>query len=131
MRKLGKMCLVVLPLALLGFAKAAQAQGMPQPGPEHQKLAFFVGKWMAEGELKPGPFGPGGKFTIVDDCDWMDGKFAVMCKSNVDASGTHVTGVSIMSYDTGAQTYVYFDSNSMGQNAYSTGKVDGDTWTWN
>jgi hypothetical protein len=31
---------------------AAQA---PKPGPEHARLGYFVGKWKAEGEMKPGP----------------------------------------------------------------------------
>lgn len=130
MRKFSRLGLGVFFLAFFGLAKAAQGQGMPAPGPEHQKLSYFVGNWASDGELKPGPFGPGGKFTITETCDWLDGKFAVLCKSTVDISGVHLTGVSIMSYDTGAQNYVYFDSNSAGQNAYSTGKVDGDTWTW-
>ena len=37
---------------------AAQGQQPPKPGPEHQRLAYFVGKWKAEGEMKPGPWDP-------------------------------------------------------------------------
>jgi hypothetical protein len=130
MKRFSPLYLAVCLFAFFCVAQGAQAQGMPTPGPEHQKLAYFVGNWVTDGELKPGPFGPGGKFTITETCDWLDGKFAVLCKSTVDISGVHLTGVSIMSYDSGSQNYVYFDSNSAGQNAYSTGKVDGDTWTW-
>ena len=36
----------------------------PKPGPEHARLGYFVGKWKAEGEMKPGPMGPGGKMTV-------------------------------------------------------------------
>src|SRR3954468_4576917 len=57
---------------------AAQA---PKPGPEHARLGYFVGKWNAEGEVKPGPMGPGGKFTSADNCEWFDGRYSVICHS--------------------------------------------------
>ena len=49
-------------LAFLGlFAMVIAAQEpapVPKPGPEHEKLAYFVGKWVSEAEVKPSPFGP-------------------------------------------------------------------------
>src|SRR5438128_9471790 len=58
----------VLILTLWGVAAVmAQAPaGPPQPGPEHKKLAYFVGKWTSEAELKPSPFGPGGKYLATE-----------------------------------------------------------------
>ena len=53
-------------LFLLAFCSAtamqAQAQA-PKPDPEVKKLHALVGHWTLEGELRPSPFGPGGKFT--------------------------------------------------------------------
>ena len=93
-------------------------------------MAYFVGKWTSEGELKPSAFAPGGKFTFTETCDWMPGKFAVLCNSEGTMMGIAIKGVSIMSYDMGENSYIYFESNSIGQNSYSHGTVAGDTWTW-
>jgi len=114
----------------VGLVSAQAPSGPPKPGPEHEKLAYFVGKWASEGELKPSAFGPGGKFAITETCDWLPGKFALQCNSDGNISGMPVKGTSIMSYDSAKSTYVYFESNSMGENNYSQGSVNGDTWTW-
>ncbi len=50
----------------LVFAVALSAQAppqMPKPGPEQKRLSYFVGNWATEGDMKPSPFGPGGKFS--------------------------------------------------------------------
>ena len=60
---------------------AAQAPSQAKPGPEYERLGYFVGKWTGEGEIKPGPMGPGGKFTSSDDCAWFEGHFSVVCHS--------------------------------------------------
>src|SRR6185369_10853252 len=60
---------------------AAQAPPAPKPGPENERLGFFVGKWTGTGEMKPGPMGPGGKMTTTDDCEWFEGHFSVVCHS--------------------------------------------------
>ena len=41
----------------------AQAPPTPKPGPEHKVIEYFIGKWTGQAEVKPGPFGPGGKMT--------------------------------------------------------------------
>lgn len=127
---------VVLPLATLLIClwvapSGAQEIGAPPtPGLEHAKLAYFVGKWVSEGDIKPSPYGPGGKFTSTDTCDWYAGRFALVCNSEGQMAGATLKGLSIMGYDPGDKTYVYFETNSMGENAISRGTVDGDTWTW-
>jgi hypothetical protein len=52
---------------------AGQASQVPRPGLEHARLAYFIGKWRAEGDVKPGPMGPGGKMTSNDTCEWFEG----------------------------------------------------------
>lgn len=131
MRKFAALPLTAV-LVFLGVTTifAQDAGGPPKPGPEHAKLAFFVGKWTSEGELKPSPYGPGGKFTFTEDCDWLSGNFALLCHSEGQMVGMTVKGLSVMSYDSGERNYVYFESNNMGENTFSRGTVDGDTWTW-
>jgi hypothetical protein len=132
MRKLAALPLIAV-MALLGIVRlcAQDAGGLPKPGAEHAKLAFFVGKWTSEGDLKPSAYSPGGKFTFTEECQWLSGNFAIICHSEGQMSGGTVKGVSIMSYNADAGKYIYFESNSMGQNTYSQGTVSGDTWTWN
>jgi uncharacterized protein DUF1579 len=123
---------LVAALFFLGTASlyAQDAGGPPKPGPAHAKMAFFVGKWIEEGDLKPGPYGPGGKFTFTENCDWLPGNFAVLCHSEGQLMGMTVKGISVMSYNPEEKSYIYFESNSMGENTYSKGTVDGDNWTW-
>ena len=109
---------------------AQDAGGPPKPGPEHAKLGFFVGKWTSEGDMKPGPYGPGGKFTFTENCEWLAGNFALLCHSEGQIMGMTVKGLSVMSYDPEEKKYIYFESNNMGENTYSKGTVDSDTWTW-
>jgi hypothetical protein len=119
----------VLLLAGLGMAQAPA--GPPKPGPAHQKLASFVGKWRTEGDMKPSSLGPGGKFSSSSTCEWFDGNFAVLCHSDGTMQTGSVKGLSIMAWDPAAKTYTYFSTNSMGQGGFSRGIVEGDTWTWN
>jgi hypothetical protein len=131
MKKLAALPLVASLIFVVAAAIGAQDVGTPpKPGPEHAKLAYFVGKWVSEGDMKPSPYGPGGKFTFTETCEWLSGNFALLCKSEGQMLGATVQGLSIMSYDPGEKNYVYFESNSMGENAYSRGTVDGDVWTW-
>ncbi len=58
----GSLFLSVFTLAL--WAQAPPQ--MPKPGPEHQRLHYFVGDWETITEAKPSPFGPGGKITAKD-----------------------------------------------------------------
>lgn len=122
---------MVLALAVVGAGLAQGPSGPPKPGPEHQKLAYFAGKWASEGEAKASEFGPGGKFTGAETCEWFEGKFALVCRSEGKFGETTFKGLSVWSYDTGEKTYVFFETNSAGENIFSRGKVDGDTWTWN
>jgi len=131
MVKRGKMGLVVVMMMLWVVAgMAQQPAGPPQPGPEHKKLAYFAGKWTSEGETKPGPFGPGGKFTFTETCEWFTGGFALVCHSEGKFGEATVKGLSVMGYDPSEKTYTYFETNTMGENFFSRGNVEGDTWTW-
>ncbi|MGB7847229.1 MAG: DUF1579 family protein [Candidatus Acidiferrum sp.] len=131
MKKLAVLPLVILLILGVVVTIGAQDSGTPpKPGPEHAKLSYFAGKWISEGDMKPSPYGPGGKFTFTETCEWYSGNFALVCNSEGKMFGTTVKGMSIMSYDPGEKSYVYFETNNMGENNYSRGSVDGDTWTW-
>jgi hypothetical protein len=111
---------------------SAQGQQPAKPGPEHEKLGFFVGKWSTEGELKPGPMGPGGKTKSTDTCEWFEGNFSVICRYE----GTGPTGpskaVGILGYNAEEKVYTYYgvDNTSMNMASVPKGTVKGDTWTY-
>lgn len=118
-------------LAWLALAAIATAQmEMPKPGPELKKIDYFAGTWTLEGDINPGPMGPGGKVTENEKCEWMDGDFFLVCKVDFKSSMGSGSGMSIMGYSTDDKTYTYREFNSWGEFTDSKGSVDGDTWTW-
>jgi hypothetical protein len=87
-------------LVLFAIFIAAQEQPpAPKPGPKHAKLAYFARKWVSEAEVKPSAFGPGGKFTSTESCEWLPGKFAVLCQCEGNMMGEGYRGLSVMSCD--------------------------------
>jgi hypothetical protein len=111
---------------------AGQAAPPSQPGPEHARLAYFVGKWKAEGEVKPGPMGPGGKITTTDDCQWFEGKFSVICRSEGTSPNGPMRSIGILGYSSEEKVYTYYgtDNTSMTMTSVPKGTLQGDTWTY-
>jgi hypothetical protein len=118
---------------LLGLqVAAAQGQQPPKPGPEHQRLAFFVGKWKAEGEVKPGPMGPGGKMSTTDTCEWFEGRYSVICRSEGTTPMGPSKSIGILGYSTEDKAYTYYgvDNSGMTMSSVPKGTLKGDTWTY-
>lgn len=124
-------CVVV---AVVGFQSAATAQApeAPKPGPAHQRLGYFVGKWTSEGEVKPGPMGPGGKMTSNDTCEWFEGRFSVICHSEGKTPMGPNKSVGILSYSPEEKVYTYYgvDNTPMTMASVPRGTVQGNTWTY-
>ena len=90
---------VVLCVGLLGVSVAsAQEPAAPKPGPEHQRLGYFVGNWTTEGEMKPSEIGPGGKMTSTEKCEWFEGKFSVVCHGQGQSPWGPGKSIGMMSY---------------------------------
>ena len=117
---------------LLGLTVIASAQmPMPKPAPELKQMDWMVGHWKLDGEAKPGPMGPGGKWTMTEDIHWMQGGFFLVSHSKFSGAGMgEGSGISIMGYDTDAKKFTYNEFNSWGEAGKSLGTVDGKTWTW-
>ena len=119
-------------LGILLLAPFAFAQmDIPKPGPEVKKLDFFVGHWTSEGNVKPGPMGPGGTFKSDDHTEWMEGGYFVVIHSNYTGGGMP-SGVSTayMGFDPNDKVYTYDEFNSAGEATHSKGTNDGDNWVW-
>ena len=125
---------LTLTIASLLLAAAASAQmPHPTPAPELKKLDYFAGNWTTEAEMKPSPYGPGGKVTGSDHIEWMQGNFFMIIHSKF-ASPSMGDGVeyAVMGYDSKKSEYTYESFNSMGEHDVATCKpaADGKTWVW-
>jgi hypothetical protein len=115
----------------LGVASAARARpDEPKPAPELRKLDYFVGTWIAEGEIKPGPMGAGGKLTATNRVQWMDGGFFLVTRSEFRGPMGEGAETAYMGYDGDEKTYTYDSFNTLGEADHARGRLDGDTWTW-
>jgi hypothetical protein len=120
-----------IPLLLLALTLSAQPQSdTPKPAPELKKLDYFVGTWHAEGELKPGPFGPGGKFSSTNRVQWMDGAFFLVTQSDFHGATGSGSETAYMGYDTDNKIYTYDSFNTLGEADHAKGNLDGNTWIW-
>ncbi len=121
----------MLSVAGVRFA-AAQAPQAPKPGPEQARLGYFVGKWTVAGEMKPGPMGPGGKFTSSDSCEWFEGRFSVICRSEGATPMGPSKSIGILGYSPEEKVYTYYgvDNSGMTMASVPRGTVRGDTWTY-
>jgi hypothetical protein len=125
-----KKLLVVVFVLAFAVPCLAQTAQPPKPGAEVQKLAYHVGTWKGEGEIKAGPFGPAGKFSGTDTCEWFAGGFHVVCRSEgTGPTGKH-TELYIFGFDAEAKAYTYYGITSEGESGSSKGSLAGSTWTW-
>ena len=132
MLKRGNMVLAVA-LALIGVITviAQEPKGPPQPSPAHKKLAMFVGTWKDEAEMKPGTFGPGGKVSLTETCEWFTGGFSLVCHTETTGFMGDVKTLTVLNYDAEEKIYTLYELNSMGRSDLAKGTVDGHTWTFN
>ena len=133
MQRMLKAVLAIVPLCVAAGPLAGQAAPPQKPGPEHQRLGFFVGKWKVEGEMKPGPMGPGGKITGTDNCEWFEGKFTVICRSESQGPSGASKSIGLLGYSLDEKAYTYYgvDNSPMSMASVPHGTVQGDTWTYN
>jgi len=120
MNRLIIVCICSLALSISSFAPTATAQ-QPKPGPEVQRLAYYLGTWRGEGETKGGPFGPAGKLSSTMTCDWFAGGFHLVCRGEERGPTGKRTFLNILAYDEKAKAYTEYGISSLGESEYSTG----------
>ena len=116
-------------ILICGFTSLVLAQAppaRPQPGPEHKKLEYFLGKWNLETETKANEYVPAGKGSVTETYTLGPGGFYVERR----AEGQVPRSLGIMAYDSHAKAYTSFYANSAGAVGTGTGSVNGNTWTW-
>ena len=124
--------LVVLAVALSAALAGAQTPTAeaPPPGPEVEKLGYFVGAWSTEGETKESAQGPAEKVSGRDMCRWMPGKFFVTCRLEHKSPARAVMALGVMGYDPEKKVYTSASYNNLGQTESATGTFEDGTWTW-
>ena len=116
---------------LIGVVGPTVAQeGPPKPGPEHKKMAYFLGTWDFRGEAKAGPMGPGGPITFKESCELFEGGFAVICRSEGKSPMGPTKSLSIMTYDAEKKAYTYTGVESNAPVFTALGQAESGTWSW-
>ena|SRR5579864_1969337 len=107
---------------------------VPKPSPELEKLDYFVGTWIMQGTITPGPWGDGGKFSWREPTKWMTGRYFLVghwnFKMPVDMGGDGEE-LFVIGFDTRRNVYTFDAFSSQGLHQISKGTCSGDTWTWN
>ena len=121
--------IVVAVFSMYAAVLIAQKPEMPKPGAEHQRLGAFVGNWTFEGEMKPGPMGPGGKMTGTDRIQWLPGNFFLERRFEGKGPMGEMKGLEIFGYDSMKKVHTFNFFDSMGSIGSGTMTVKGSTWT--
>ena len=124
-----RFAVVVALVSISVGAVIAQKPEMPKPGPEHQRLGAFVGNWTFEGEMKPGPMGPGGKLTGTDRVEWTPGNFFLQRSFQGKSPMGEIQGIEVFGYDGAKKIYTFNSFDSLGMMGSGTMTVKGNTWT--
>src|SRR5262245_8043743 len=109
-------------LILAGTASGdAAAAEQPKPGPEVQKLGYYLGNWRGEGETKGGPFGSPGKLSSTTTCEWFTGGFQLVCRGEETGPTGTRKFLNVRAYDETAKAYTEYGISSFGEAEYNTG----------
>ena len=121
---------MVMLCAAFALTAAAQEGMAPKPGPEYQALGFFAGKWRFEGEVKESPMGPAGKISSTDTCEWFEGGFALLCRSEGMNPMGPTNAIAISSYDPAQKMYTYYGVEANNPPFMATGQREGKVWRY-
>jgi hypothetical protein len=125
--------MVVIALFALVFVCVAFAQETPtvlqKPGPEHIRLAGFVGHWTTAGEVAESPLGPAEKWSGTIDSEWFPGQFAVVRRlDEKDSTGVETKSLNVIAFDKQAASYTWYGIDSLGGTNYlSKVEITGNT----
>ncbi len=119
-----------LGLCLAAGTALAQAPAPPKPGPEVKKLDVFAGKWSGEADMKPGPWGPGGKMTSENECAWFEGGFQIVCRESGAGAMGKIKSEAILGWSPEEKVYKYMGFDSTGMMGSASATVSGNTWNW-
>jgi hypothetical protein len=103
---------------------------LTRPGPEHQLLEIFIGKWINEGHTIAGPGTPSVKILTSDVYEWMPGGFFVLHTAYGRIGSIDVGGTEILGYDAVNKKYRSYFFDSQGNISRQELTECCGTWTW-
>jgi Protein of unknown function (DUF1579) len=100
------------------------------PGPEHRKLAVFIGKWINAGHTVARPGVPSAEILTSDIYEWAPGGFFLIHTAYGTIGEHGVGGIEIISYepDSGSYRSRFFDSQGNASSSQLT--EHNGAWTW-
>jgi hypothetical protein len=128
-QRLALSAVVVVLLSACGQARVTQVQWPTDPG----KLAFFIGKWSVEGDVKAGNgYGaPAGRYTYTEKYEWRPGEFLVKMTRTGQGPAAEIRHDVLLGYHLTTRQYSLIASDLMtGSLVSGTGTNEGDTWTF-
>jgi len=122
---------ILLFLLMFCFATAMQAQApTPKPNPEVKKLQPHLGHWTYDGESKPSPLGPGGKFTGEMTCQMILGGFFMQCRFTENGPSGETHALALEGYDPVNKNLFYETYDDSGIRSSGVITITGKTWTY-
>jgi hypothetical protein len=100
-----------------------------QPGPEHEKLSYWNGKWKVESEIKPSAGFAGGKLAGTEDCESF-ANLHVVCRSELTGPTGLYRSMRLISYVAALKQYGQYTIDSLGYASFAMGSLQGSTWTF-
>lgn len=126
-----KLLLAFVSFALgLGLPPLRAGEAPPKPGPEHEKLAAFAGKWKGEMSTFETPFGPAGKATDGYEGRLVHGGFHVEIRGKGRSPIGGLSWTEIYYFDPVKKSYGNFYFDTLGEVGVAEGTNDGNTWTF-
>ena len=103
---------------------------LPKPGPEHQRLDVFIGKWINQGHTIASADVLAASILTSDVYEWMPGGFFVLHTAYGRVGNIDVGGTEIISYDAASKQYRSHFFDSQGHISTHELTASGDTWKW-
>jgi hypothetical protein len=105
-------------------AQPLAPEAKPQRGPEHEKLAAFLGYWRGHGTG-----GAGSKMTALESYDWVEGKFFLINRFDQQVGQASHIGIGLIGYDPQARTYFLNMVDNLGYaRAYEVRDEGSNVW---
>ena len=113
----------VATFVLLGLSIHAQAP--PKPGPEVERLAYFVGNWNEVGDSTA--HGMEGPVSSTQTWEWVSGGFFLEGHSVNKSPAGDFSITAVLGYDPETKMYTYNAFDSWGELITAKGSFSGDT----
>ncbi len=100
------------------------------PGPEHERLEAFVGRWNTVGEVLAGPGAPAMPIEGVDSYEWLPGGYFLLHRVDVRIGGEPEEALEVIGWDAAGGSYFMHSYDGRGNAGTMRASVRGGVWTF-